>query len=422
MAPKWPEATTAESTTEVAKGQATVAATQAENTQVDTFRTEATSTAQAETVQKKSEVQWTTTDELKSLQQEFQTTQRSEKINMMQHSNALKDNPKYQEQVRNILRWKYEQSTDGAELKKGIKELQKALKVKDDGALGPNTFQKLKARWDSRPSGQDYQTFIDGLMNRSPAAHTEPHIEPNLETTTAPIEPVKNGDTSPVVEKVKEKDQIVLADYTFELEWSLMTLGIERNAKILPQKWDVADQTQDVITKVWDEILLDINAMGKHVTLQKEDLQSAIKNGMSTVEGKVEWSGKPVNIVINKRINEKTPFDYDQKWLEKGIISQGNVNYSFELKKWDLKHFGTDPDVSSITVTDQIITLISKNEKQILSREKFEKAVTAMNQDGKSTIEYGNNIIINKEKGEWKKPKAETTTSDATSTKYDTVA
>ena len=63
--------------------------------------------------------------------------------NTMTHGNRLKE-ASYRKQVQNVLNT---ETADPKKLTKIIKELQKKLEVKADGALGPNTFDKLKVHF-----------------------------------------------------------------------------------------------------------------------------------------------------------------------------------------------------------------------------------------------------------------------------------
>ena len=98
--------------------------------------------------------------------------------NTMTHGNRLKE-ASYRKQVQDVLNT---ETADPKELTKIIKALQKKLEVKADGALGPNTFDKLKVRWDKSQEGnpkQTYKEFINALMGRTVDAQKPPETELN---------------------------------------------------------------------------------------------------------------------------------------------------------------------------------------------------------------------------------------------------
>ena len=82
---------------------------------------------------------------------------------------ALNSNTNYKKQVEQILGMQSWEWRDSPLIIADIKTLQKALNVKDDGALGPNTFNALKKAWNTsqfKEPKPNYKTFIDGLMGR----------------------------------------------------------------------------------------------------------------------------------------------------------------------------------------------------------------------------------------------------------------
>ena len=338
--------------------------------------------------------------------------------NTMTHGNRLKE-ASYRKQVQDVLNT---ETADPKELTKIIKALQKKLEVKADGALGPNTFDKLKVRWDKSQEGnpkQTYKEFINALMGRTVDAQKPPETELNNVHISIPDQTLTAiGPDFEEQKKELEKElkhdmengmlRVGTERINFELKWGLTTALIDRDAYKIVNNDDK------------DAYELNIRAMEDNVVIKKSDIADALKNGLWTIlaitKPKKQWEeAKEVTIIINKEITEKTPFNYDQKWLEKGIINQGNVNYNFEFKRWDLRNFGTDPDVSSITEKDDMLSFNAKDNAPItLSKGQFEKAVTEMNEEGKNSTTV-NSIIINKEKGEWKKPDT-TATYDASNT------
>ena len=342
--------------------------------------------------------------------------------NTMTHGNRLKE-ASYRKQVQDVLNT---ETADPKELTKIIKALQKKLEVKADGALGPNTFDKLKVEWDKSQEGnpkQTYKEFINALMGRTVDAQKPPETELNNVHISIPDQTLTAiGPDFEEQKKELEKElkhdmengmlRVGTERINFELKWGLTTALIDRDAYKIVNNDDK------------DAYELNIRAMEDNVVIKKSDIADALKNGLWTIlaitKPKKQWEeAKEVTIIINKEITEKTPFNYDQKWLEKGIINQGNVNYNFEFKRWDLRNFGTDPDVSSITEKDDRLSFNAKdNAPMTLSKEQFETAVKEMNINGKSSTKIltdSGTIIINKEKGEWKEPDA-TASYDARNT------
>ncbi len=138
---------------------------------------------------------------------------------MKKHTEALKKT-EYQKQVGYILGM---ESTDPVALKQGIKDLQKALGFKDkaaDGALGPNTFKELKVRWDARPQGQDYKTFIDGLIR--------PNAEKPATVTKPPESSITLNIQTPQAEAISPKMEENAKELRQDMESGMLRVGDEK--------------------------------------------------------------------------------------------------------------------------------------------------------------------------------------------------
>lgn len=326
---------------------------------------------------------------------------------------ALDSNIEYKKQVEQILGRSSWESRSSTEIKGDIQTLQHALGVKEDSALGPNTFDALKTRWEisqlTNPQ-TSYTEFINNLMGRANINITPIQIEDptkpinvtpiQIDSPQASTEPVSTTEgTAPKNEKsdfgaIFDSASVETEDGTAAINFELDGMVIDRDARSIIDHKDQGTYE------------LNIGWKGENVVIDKKALNVAIKNNSETVSGETKVWKKPISIIINKEITEKTPFKYDKAWLEKGIISQGNVNYNFEFKRWDLRNFGTDPDVSSITEKGDNLSFNTKDkELMTLSKGQFEEAVKVMNNEGKNSTTV-NSIIINKEKGEWKKPDA----------------
>ncbi len=212
----------------------------------------------------------------------------------------LNSNQDYKKQVEQILGTPSWESRDSTAIKGDIQTLQKALGVKEDGALGPNTFKELKVRWENRtPSDQDYKTFIDGLMNRGKVEGSTA-VDTVVETPlTSPT--IINAWTQHIAEIDSTKDlkldehnnKIIFGNdgYDFELKWDWKTLGTDRDAyKIMD------NQSSYDLNIRWkeDNIRIDKQALFQAISETKWEV-------LGTTLPKKGGLGEPVMILINKK-------------------------------------------------------------------------------------------------------------------------
>ena len=104
-----------------------------------------------------------------------------------------------------------------------IKKLQSALNLPDkavDGALGPKTFKELKGKWDARPQGQDYKTFIDGLIR--------PNAEKPATVTKPPESSITLDIQTPQAEAISPKMEENTKELRQDMESGMLRVGDEK--------------------------------------------------------------------------------------------------------------------------------------------------------------------------------------------------
>jgi hypothetical protein len=139
--------------------------------------------------------------------------------NTMQYGERLK-NKAYADQVRNVLGTT---ETDPKKLRDIIGTLQDKLEVKKDRALGPNTFDKLKVRWDAftkdSPDGK-YKDFIDGLIR--------PNAEKPATVTKPPESSITLDIQTPQAEAISPKMEENTKELRQDMESGMLRVGDEK--------------------------------------------------------------------------------------------------------------------------------------------------------------------------------------------------
>lgn len=234
-----------------------------------------------------------TQKDLNDLKQTIDSVKAS-KNGLREFRKALDSNKLYKKQVEQVLGAQPWDWRDSAMIIADIQTLQTALKVKSDGALGPKTFKELKAKWEARPPGQDYQTFIDGLIRPKSEKPSVVLSEPQAPTQSPIIwttETATEGDPKKFL-SLKDDKTVMLGNdsFDFELKGDWKTLGIDRDAyKIIDNKSSY-----------------DLNIRGKedNIRIGKLELEKAIHQNEWTVIGttlpKNGWFGEPITVIINK--------------------------------------------------------------------------------------------------------------------------
>ena len=225
---------------------------------------------------------------------------------------ALNSNAGYKKQVEQILGTPSWERRESSLIIADIKKLQSALNLPDkavDGALGPKTFKELKGKWDARPQGQDYKTFIDGLIRpnaEKPATVTKPpesSITLDIQTPQAEAISPKMEENTKELRQDMESGMLRVGDekINFELKWGIKTAFIDRDAYKIMNNADNSDSYE-----------LNIRAMEDNVVIKKEDIQGALESSKNTPDDKEitvngltkpkklweEW--KPVTLIMNR--------------------------------------------------------------------------------------------------------------------------
>lgn len=225
---------------------------------------------------------------------------------------ALNSNAGYKKQVEQILGTPSWERRESSLIIADIKKLQSALNLPDkavDGALGPKTFKELKGKWDARPQGQDYKTFIDGLIRpnaEKPATVTKPpesSITLDIQTPQAEAISPKMEENTKELRQDMESGMLRVGDekINFELKWGIKTAFIDRDAYKIMNNADNSDSYE-----------LNIRAMEDNVVIKKVDIQGALESSKNTPDDKEitvngltkpkklweEW--KPVTLIMNR--------------------------------------------------------------------------------------------------------------------------
>jgi hypothetical protein len=288
-------------------------------------------------------------------------TVKAGKDGVKKFTEALNSKPEYKKQVEQILGLPWEPREDNEAIIGDIKTLQKALGVKEDGALGPNTFKKLKVRWDARPQGQDYKTFIDGLMNRTKVENPvvvvpEPTntqngevINNSVTTTIKPSEVVNNENKFGL--RLVNDAKIMINENTavnFELDGMI----IDRDAYKISERSGKQSYELNIRGKE-DNVVIDKAALDVAMANWKEGGENTLEGTTLPKKGGV-W--EPVTLIINKeKITEKE--QAKRKNEEKVIETTATATYETSAAETTPIQSSTLP----ITPVDIVDTMQNSN-------------------------------------------------------------
>lgn len=280
-----------------------------------------------------------TQKDLTKLQQEISTTQKSS-VEMMKHTNALKNNPEYRKQVEQILGLPWDGSSEYKQLKQDIKILQEkvGLPIKEqDGALGPKTFNALKVKWNKSQEGNPkptYKEFINNLMGRPKV--DQPTPSPAIQQTEQVLQQssVSNSISTKIeptiVENAKNKFGIHLFDDAKIMVNEDTAVNFELDGMIIDRDAYKISETPD--GKSYE---LNIRAKDDNILISKSDLEVAIQKGDKNLKGKTlpkkggEW--EDVTLIMNtEKLNKQEQKTYQEKMSTPEVVATASYETPVE--------------------------------------------------------------------------------------------